>query len=48
VERCSDGKGEFDEARLEPAAGLGIKAAFVVSTAQVLDERMPVGFQKSA
>ena len=39
--RCSDGKGEFGEARLEPATGLGIEAEFVVSTAQVLDERMP-------
>jgi hypothetical protein len=39
--RCSDGKGEFREDRLEPAAGLGIEAEFVVSTAQVLDERMP-------
>ena len=39
--RCSDGKGEFDEARFEPAAGLGIQAEFVVSAAQVLDERMP-------
>jgi hypothetical protein len=39
--RCLDGKSEFDEARLEPAAGLGIEAEFVVSTAQVLDERMP-------
>ena len=27
--------------RLEPAAGLGIEAEFVVSTAQVLNERMP-------
>ena len=40
TEGCSDGKGEFSEARLE-LAGLGIEAELVVSTAQVLDERMP-------
>ena len=34
--RCSDGMGEFGEDRLEPAAGLGIEAEVVVSTAQVL------------
>jgi hypothetical protein len=39
--RCSDGKGEFGEARLQPAAGLSIEAEVVVSTAQVLNERMP-------
>ena len=38
--RCSDGKGEFGEDHREPAAGLGIEAEFVVSAAQVLDERM--------
>ena len=38
---CSDGKREFSEDRLEPPAGLNIKFEFVVSTAQVLDERMP-------
>jgi hypothetical protein len=36
--RCSDGKGEFDEDHLEPAAGLCIEAEFVVSAAQVLRE----------
>jgi hypothetical protein len=41
MEALSDGKGEFGEARLEPVAGFGIEAEFVVSTAQVLDERMP-------
>ncbi len=41
MERSSDGKGEFGEACLEPAAGLGIEAEFVVSAAKVLDERMP-------
>ena len=40
VEALSDGKGEFGEACLEPAAGLGIEAEFVVFAAQVLDERM--------
>ena len=39
--RCSDGKGEFGEDRFDPAAGLGIEAELVVSTAQVLNERMP-------
>ena len=34
-------RGEFGEARLEPAPGLGIEAEFVVSTAQVLNKRMP-------
>ncbi len=38
--RCSDGEGEFGEARFEPVAGLGIEAEFVVSAAQVLNERM--------
>ena len=46
--RCSDGKGEFGEARLEPAAGLGIDGEFVVSAAQVLDERMPATARCSA
>ena len=40
LRRCSDGKGEFGEARFEPAAGLCIEAEVVVSAAQVLDERM--------
>lgn len=33
-------RGEFGEDHLEPAAGLGIEAEFVVSAAQVLNERM--------
>ena len=41
MKRCSDGEGEFGEACLDPVAGLGIEAEFVVSTAQVLNERMP-------
>jgi hypothetical protein len=41
MEALFNGTGEFDEARLKPAAGLGIEAEFVVSAAQVLDERMP-------
>ena len=41
LEALFDGKGEFSEAHLEPAAGLGIGAEFVMSAAQVLDERVP-------
>jgi hypothetical protein len=40
--RCSDGKGKFGEARLEPAARLNIVSEFVVATAQVLNERVPL------